>query len=474
MTRSILAALAVVAGVTLGLTGPPAWAQTGGDDAPEVIIFRGDEMKVWPFEELRSRGYDVVEPPREENAFWVCLEAINAYKDVPKELQEAFDYALTATWPKGHDEALKSFLMDPANQQALAAARRAAKMETFQSYYFGDPKGSIISILLPSLSTHRQLCKMLIVDGRRLEAEGAYDRAFENYVAVMRLGSHVGGGITLIENLVGVACWSLGDRAACQLGLREGIPASQLREMLKTLKELAARRPTVERGLYYERMFGGGMVDEIVTKPTRLFQNLNGIMGMYGDYEINREETGWEKLEARVGRLMLPDRTIKQHFNEFYDRQYELTQNPAYSETWTSFDEEKAVMSIPQWDIFARMLLPSLTRACTISERLRAQSLLTRIAIALRLHVLENKGQPAESLSSLDPAVPADDRIDPFSGKEFKYKVDGKGWTLYSVAENRVDDGGKTESGRLWDLDYVLQFPTPDAKPFEPTETSNE
>jgi len=474
MTRSVLAALGVIAGVTLGLAGPPASAQTGGDDAPEVIAFRGEEMKVWPFEELRRRGYDVVEPPREENAFWVCLEAINAYKDVPKELQEAFDYALTSSWPKGHDETLKSFLMDPANQQAMAAGRRAAKMETFQGYYFGDPKGSITSILLPSLSSHRQLCKLLVVDGRRLEAEGAYDRAFENYVAAVRLGGHVGGGITLIENLVGVACWSLGDRAACELALREGISASQLREIQKTLKELDARRPTVERGLYYERIFGGGIVDEIVTKPTRLFQNLDSIGGMSGGYEINREDTGWEKLEARVGRLILPDRTIKQHFTEFYDRQYELTQHPLYSEMWRTFDEEKAVMAIPHWDIFARMLLPSLTRACVMSERLRTQSMLTRIAIALRLHMLENKGQPAERLSSLDPAFAAEDLIDPFCGREFKYKVDGKGWLLYSVGENEVDDGGKSERPGSWRFDYVLQFPAPDVKPFEPTETSDE
>jgi hypothetical protein len=457
--------------VTLGLPGSPAWAQTGAEDAPEVIVLRGQEMKVWPFEDLRSRGYDLVEPPREENAFWVYLEAINAYKDVPTELQKAFDYALATTWPKGHDEALKAFLMEPANQQAMAAVRRAAEMETFQNYYSGHPKGSIVSILQPSLSNHRQLCKLLVVDGLRLEAEGAYDRAFENYVAVMRLGSHVGGGITVLDNLVGVTCCALGDRAACQLGLREGVPASQLREMHKTLKELAARRPTVERGVYYERVFGGGIVDEIVTRPTCLFQNLGTMNG--GD-KINREATGWERLEARVGRLMLPDRTIKRHLREYYDRIYELTQSPAYSEVWTSFDEEEAIRSIPRWDVLAPMLLPTLTRACVISERLRAQMMLTRIAIALRLHMLENKNQPAESLSSLEPAFAPDELIDPFSGKKFRYRADGEGWILYSVSENRMDDGGKTKPDRLWDLDYVLQFPPPDAKPFEPTETSEE
>ena len=168
---------------------------------PEIVTIRGERFSVWPTSDLAQRGLDVRDIPRDRNAAWVYIEAINAYEELPHELEEAFAYAHKTAFPAEHAK-LRAFLSTPANRRAMDLARRAAAMEACQMPYFGDPRSSIISILLPNLSGMRRLARLLVADGRRLEAEGQYDAAVDNYLTTMRMGVHGCDGITLIENLV--------------------------------------------------------------------------------------------------------------------------------------------------------------------------------------------------------------------------------------------------------------------------------
>ncbi|UCG17311.1 MAG: hypothetical protein JSV19_04615 [Phycisphaerales bacterium] len=456
----------VVEPPTTVIGNPPSFGQSAAE-APdqEVITIRGEAMMVWPIEDLRRRGYDLPDVPREENAFWTYLEAINAFEDPPKEVREAFDHAFSKGWPTGYDDKLKAHLLDRANQKALSLARQASGMKAFQPCYFGDPSGSVISVLLPSMSPYRHLCKLLVADGRRLEEQGAYDKALANYVAAMRIGHHVESGFTLIEGLVGIACWAVGDKAVCEMALRRDLRPEQLREVHETLTELFPLRPSAIRGVENERLFGLSIVDEVVTRPTKLPQNMAACSTVGGGV-VNKGETGWDRLEARLGRLILPDRTIKRYMEGYYDQLAELARKPVYDRSWRQFDEEAAVMSIPRWTVLPRLLLPSLSRACTIGERCRMQSLATRLAVALRLYATEHKGKPPASLAELHDMIPPGDLIDPFSGSQFVYKRDGTNWMFYSFSENEADDGGKMEDNP-WKFDYVVRVPPPDVEPLE-------
>jgi len=451
--------LSLVLGLLVVAVGPAALAQ-------EVVVLRGQSLNVWPNEDLRRRGVNVVDVPREENAFWTYLEALNAFKDVPEDVQEAFDYAQSKAWPKGNDEKLRAFLLAPENQKALALARRAAAMPKFGPCYFGDPNTSVMSILLPSLAPCRQLCRLLVAEGRRVEEEGAVDLAMNNYTAAMRIGSQVGSGVTLIENLVGVACWTLGDQAVREMVLRRDLPPAQLREVLKTLADLYPKRPTTLPGVRAERIMGTEVVDELVTRPTQLLSAWQGLNGMNGpNFQINNEQDGWDRLEARIGRLVLPDRTVKRHMAGYYDQLAEQARKPAYEAA--KFNEEAALMAIPGWNVLARTLLPSLSRACTLGERCRMASLITRTTVAVRLRALEHDGQPPMRLAELYDLVPEADLVDPFSGREFAYERAANAWMLYSFNENLTDDGGKPGE-KVGELDFVVRFPPSEVAPFEP------
>jgi hypothetical protein len=65
-------------------------------------------------------------------------------------------------------------------------------------------------------------------------------------------------------------------------------------------------------------------------------------------------------------------------------------------------------------------------------------------AAAIRLHKMRTGKYPA----SLEALQLGEMIIDPFSGKPFVYKTDPRfGFLLYSVSQNRVDDGGQSPYG---------------------------
>ena len=460
----------LVLGLTLGLlscTTPSARADNS--PTPETITIRDETMQVWPFDDLRARGFDIPDIPREENAFWTYLEAINGYVSLPPELRSVFDYA-TNTWPTGQDEALSAYVLDPRNQNALELVRTAAAMDQCQLYYFGNSQSSAIGMMLPSLRDFRNLAMLLVVDGQRLAAQGEYEAAFDDYAAALRMAHHVGGGITLIENLVGVAVFALGNQATLQMMLHEEPSSAELRDILGQLRELSALQPSMARGLQTERLFLMNAVDEIVTSP-RYGIGALGIGPGGAGVRAARELQGWNALLYRAKQIVLPDRTVKRHIGAYFEEIIRRTNLPAYEARWAEFDDANHAADIPQWDIIAHALIPSLSRTATQSEICRMQSRMTRIVVALRLCTLNNDGRPPERLADLQQWLPPDDLMDPFSGEEFVYERTPDGWRIYSVSKNLVDDGGSVSENDRFLPDYVIEYPPDEIEPYSPPDT---
>ena len=90
----------------------------------------------------------------------------------------------------------------------------------------------------------------------------------------------------------------------------------------------------------------------------------------------------------------------------------------------------------------ASILIPSLTAYVLLGARDCARLHLALAAIAAERYRLKHGSLP-ESLDALVPnfleAIP----MDPFDGKPVRYKRLEKGYCLYSIGENLVDDGGK-------------------------------
>ncbi len=445
-------------------------------DEPDTVRMRGQEFTIWPAEDLRARGFDVSQVPRSENAAWVYIDAVNAYVELPPGLADTFDYAHRTAWPAGQAK-LEEYLEEPGNRQALDKVHQASRMERCQLPYFGDSSQSVIAVLLPSLSGFRWLSKIQVADGRYLETQERYADAADKYFTAMRMGEHVGQGITLIEGLVGLAVWSLADRALADMVLRRPLSAAQLEKLHTELNQRAPRIPTTMRGLQGERTFGPGIIDELCSRLGRLPGNTVEMFGAPGDDWFGSFEgtsnpyDGWGKLELRIGQLIFPDRAIKSHMLDYYDLVLARAERGPRRGAELEFDEEEYISEkIPRWDVFSRTLLPSLSRATVLGERIKADLAALRTMVAIRLHMLKHDGQPPENLHELKARLPEGAMMDPFGDGLLRYRRTADGWLLYSVGPDLVDDGG--ERGKLWDkLDLVYQFPPPPIEPFEAPES---
>ena len=455
--------------ILIGFSWVPALVLPLRGDEPEIVTIRGEQHKVWPVDDLRARGFEVREIPREKNAAWTYIEAINAYEELPPSLDDAFTYSYKVAWLDRPE--LTEYLKLPGNRRAMELARKAARVEECQIPYFGDPQSSVVAILLPNLAGWRMVGKIFVADGKRLEWEADYDAAMDNYLTTMRMGAQASRGQTLIEGLVGLAIWTLADRAAVDMVLRRPLTAKQLKTLARQLDAHAPQLPTIECGLKGERAVGPAMVDELCARPFQLLGNLSNIssggedLGWFSGVSPNLQD-GWSRLEFRVGRLLLPDRAVKGHMLGYYDRVIERAKMGPVEAAATGFDEEHYLThEVPRWDFISRMLMPSLARATTLGERAKAALAALRTVVAIRLYMLEHYGKPPATLEDLTDILPQQAMIDPFSGNLLVYRRGDEGWTLYSVGPNLVDDGGR--QGTRWDeLDMVYRLPPEPIKPF--------
>ena len=442
-------------------------------EGPETVRMRDQEFTIWPADELIERGFHVPKIPREHNAAWVYIEAVNAYAELPAQIVDAFDYAVRTAWPAEQPN-LEEYFKRPQTRLALEKVRHAARMQRCQMPYFGDPNESIIALLLPSLSGIRMLSKMHTAEGRLLESQGRHVEALERHLLTMRMGEHIGQGITLIEGLVGIAVWSLGDRAIADLILRQPLSLPQLKQLQGQLNERAPHIPSVVPGLRGETTFGPALIDEVCSRPLRIPANIMRFFKTDADDWIgsldgtSNPHDGWGKLELRVGQLFFPDRTIKKHMLDYYDLVLTRAERGPRRGAELEFDEDEYVRNeIPQWDLFSRMFLPALLRATVLGERLKADFAIVRTMAAVRIHTLESKGEPPDSLYEIQSKLPDGAMIDPFSDEPLQYRRTPEGWLIYSVGPNLIDDDGQT--GKRWDvLDIVRQYPPPPVKPFNP------
>ena len=79
------------------------------------------------------------------------------------------------------------------------------------------------------------------------------------------------------------------------------------------------------------------------------------------------------------------------------------------------------------------------------------------------LSVLEFKQQTGKFPESLDDLPNSPAKADPFTNQPLKYKKTDNGFLLYSVSNNRLDDGGSKANlpinGTDWPEDLVISYP---------------
>jgi len=429
---------------------------SGAEKKPQrkVINLCGNRLELMTGDEVKALGFSWIDVPDKENAATYYNQGANALYALkePDKWVEQYDHAVEFGW----DDSLQDLGRHlDAVRPALAHYRKGASMKLCQLHY---PKADMLAgMLLPGLGKARWACRLLVAEARRFEAKGQFKEAVDTYIAVVRIGRHYGTARTMIDHLVGIACIAIGTQSAFKGVYRYGYPEKELRRFLKELDALRGNMPDYAHAMSSERAFGLGTVDDIMRLGP-------GGLRMSMPMRAERLWSAPAPLQARLLRVLVPDRTVKKDMAKFYDRTIAAGKKPFYP----AGAREEFLDRCKPWNIFARLLLPAVTRARVEAEKCRAMLEMLRVAIALKMYH-RDMGVYPDGLNWLIAdkylkAVPAD----PFSGKPLKYRLDKGEFFLYSVGEDMKDNGGAlTRVADFISADYGFRSKLPPAKKFK-------
>ncbi|MFQ3610326.1 MAG: hypothetical protein SNJ72_02425 [Fimbriimonadales bacterium] len=242
--------------------------------------------------------------------------------------------------------------------------------------------------------------------------------AVERFTSLLRFGNQIRNEGTLIHNLVGIALTNIGLSPLWEVSLQS---EGALAEMVKTAQWYDKERVPPLRAVRAERYFGLSILNNLAEGKLSTEDLSN--MGASTPASNKRNPFG-----VIISRLLV--RTALPEYQKYMDTVEQQFQRP-YWQRQKSFPEPRHFLNA--------LLVPTYERYSLLETEERARIRLTGVMSAVRLYKLRN-GRYPKNLETLNLGELI---IDPFSGKPFVYRADPrKGFMLYSVGANGVDDGG--------------------------------
>jgi len=374
-----------------------------------------------------------------------------------------------APWrPEDHPEWEQSF---QTILPYFAQYRAAGNHEGYVTNVLIDPdaKGpALLNFLLPDLSTHRAMCKELLSAAWRApDGEPDPDAMMSAWQTTLTSAKHLKSGVTLIEELTGEAVANLTYSDARQALAQGAIPPNRLEQALKTLHDSAPKTRDPSDLLAGEAAFAADMIQYVTDTNTpdgvpRLdAERVQEMAAFIGDKPLPPEDLD-EILKKDPREISA---TLRDYYRETADAM--RTGYPDFNAKKLDAIADRYVKAHPE----IGPILPSLGRVDAIMTRNEASRRATELAYAVNIFKTQ-QGRWPNSLDELPPAVAADARTDPFTKRDFLYRVGPNGPVIYSASENGKDDGGQ-HSPRWGDDkkddnssdDYVFWPPQPRSKP---------
>jgi hypothetical protein len=316
-------------------------------------------------------------------------------------------------------------------------------------------KDSVISSLLPHLSSMRALAKIGIFKAHLAAARGNMPEAMEEVLTAARVARHwQNPNGYVIEQLVGVAISSLACQEICRLAASKGLTSTDLRHAQEQL----------------ERLYPGGY-PAFGMEPERLslidtVQRVFTDGGPGGGHIIPRQwrhvafqtggttsNLGEEGLLAAASLVHAGRDDTLAMGNAYYDCVAAWSKLTPYQQKGEQDPNQMVIKMVEQegWRYrFLSMLLPSLSKASELVYRSRCEYEAALSVLALQRYRLD-KGQYPPSLEALVQTgylrqAPAD----PYSAGPLVYRRTDDGFTLYSVSGDFADDGGVENPDDPW------------------------
>lgn len=369
------------------------------------------------------------------------------------------DWGETLTRPWSDNTAVSQWLT--ANEEGLRLFREAAMKPNYCSLTeppqpTGDPRvdGMLILVQLPSLTPFRDASKGLIAEGYREWKRGDPSRLIQNVLVVLRSTNHLLRGSTLIERLVGTSSRAVGYDSILRIMHLTNDPDSQAATLVSKLADSDQPIPPFTLSVERERLFTLDFCQRVFLpgdEDQRSWQVHQPVL------EVLLSNVNRRMSSTRIARIGY--RKTIDEVNAYFDAVVDWARKP-YHLVGTRRDRRRkepdplSQLIIRSKNPLVKILIPSLTRARELNERISA----TRRATLLVVHIFNHRQRHQKfphKLEDLDVPNLSELRVDPFSGRDFVYKRRRWSFTLYSIATNLTDDGGKHSDD--WESgDYVF------------------
>ncbi|HUU42400.1 MAG TPA: hypothetical protein VMX57_01385 [Planctomycetota bacterium] len=378
--------------------------------------------------------------PDRENAAEVYTEAWYEWEALPEATRLRVDDLAGARepWTEAETKEARKLLGEAAD--ALGLLRQAASMKKCR--FPLDYEGPAYAVLLPQLSRMQQFSRLMRFSARLQLADAKADAALVDCLTLVRMSRATEGEPILITRLVETAIRGVAAKAFEETLDRLEPSEKALREALAELRDLDDRKAYVQ-SMRGERCMGIELIEASVKDPGALKQVLgeeptwaDRVKGWFAGPVLYAAGLKYlDVMEDYVTLAAKPTHEVKDKVAALMDRIEKEKRNPN--------------------NMFVGILLPALEKAGLAYDGGIARMQCTRLALALRLYRMKHDAYP-DKLDALVPDCFDKLPVDPFSGKGYLYRREGKGFVVYSVSGNGTDDGG-ADNRSIGEGDLVLR-----------------
>lgn len=342
------------------------------------------------------------------------------------------------------------------NRSPLGLLVKAGKKKRFYSpppNFLSNPPSPVAKLLLPHAQMARAASRSLLVLSMRLVAEEEYESAFEVIGSSLMLGVHCSSGQTGIEQVVGIAI-----RSESLRSMHAWFSVVDDQTLLSAALNALSETPELDE-MKEVLVFGEAFVsvDSVLRaiSPERQALELD-LSDKEGAIEPNVLLSEMVKWFDRLGKVAaIEDRCVRR--NKAVEFELELEQLADDTGNlpnlfWSVLSRDRRSKTIA--DFYISLMMPMTSTLLATEDRCVAEQRMTLLAMACRLHFLEN-GEYPESFAALDPEVLEEIPLDPFSNRPFHYERRDDGFLIYSVGKNGRDDRANDERGDFLDGEHA-------------------
>jgi hypothetical protein len=293
----------------------------------------------------------------------------------------------------------------------------------------------LVAVLLPGLSSFKEIERLLSWQARWEAEQGRYEQAYDNVIECYLLGRHLRNKNILIEQLVAIAIESMSNET-----MRTIIHVHQQQITHEELNSFRNRFETIISsedfavGFEGEKYFLRDEIQRCFTQ-TRIggshlyLQRINALMPLLGN-------SGRNEVMGKIVQLMFthPDReeTI-QTLDRFYESLEKWSGYSPASLKKQNININAKINEIIKGNLFLSLLMPALEKVIQLSYRSRIDSQATLAMLAI-VQYQKQQGKLPESLAVLvESGLLKEVPVAPYSDQPLVYKKQGDGFTLYSV-----------------------------------------